>query len=122
MKQFPIKAYHLNPVNMLCLIMLAITMTAVLMSGKSADKAELPAAPVAKEIPENKPNVLPVNDPFGGIENPVPWELTKDFQVQIVSYGKHGRCAIVFDRNRIVRVLPLDNQCNLTFLINHDQE
>lgn len=89
-----IKAYHFNPINVVCIILLVVILAFV-------------AAKPAQQEQEQVNNAIDKS------------AAMKDYQLQILDNGKQ---VILWDRDRIVSVLPLDNKCNLSEAIWRDNE
>lgn len=89
--------WHLNPINGICIALLLVVI--ILVSGKpDTTKPELP--------------VKAYDDEY----------LLRSYQMQLTT-GPNGReYVVVYDYERVVGVLPLDNKCNLTELIFKDNE
>lgn len=97
---FKIKAYHVHPVNVVCITLLVTIILMLLVSGK----------PVTEPTPY-EPSVEQFEDSQ--------LEQLRDYQLQITPDGKY---IVMYDYNRLVGVLPLDNHCNLTNLVMFDNQ
>lgn len=98
--QIRIKSYNMHPVGAVCITLLITIICLLLFSGKPAE----PVTPVT---------------PPAETESSYDWHVAKDYQLELTIDGKY---AIMYDDDRVVGVLPLDNKCNLTNLIMLDND
>lgn len=108
MVKLKLTSWSLNPINVICLIMLGIIMFML-----SGDK---PAEPQPVEEPIVKPAVIRI------IEKPYEEDLMRDYQLKSVKGGDRKQYMIMYDHHKVIGVLPLDNHCNLTNLILEDNQ
>lgn len=110
MKAFTITSWKINPVNLVCLIMLSIIMVTLLTSNKpSSTHLERDTDGVVREYGKQDDEYYDTH--------PLTWQDMKEYQLEVT--GNH---VIMYDYGRVVAVLPLDNHCNLTEAIEDDNK
>ena len=95
---FKIKAYHVNPINVVCLTLLVCVLLVSIMSYTRADKAQLP---VRDEVSKNTYTIKLVTDN---------------------SNKQMGMDAILYDGDRQVDVIHMDSTCQLAKAILLDNQ
>lgn len=105
-----IKAYHVHPVNVVCITLLLV-ITFFLLSGYKT------SSPEGRELVEDR--MYQPEQPLVIREKSIQYKtFTRDYRIEITQDGKY---AVLFDGNRLIGSLPLNNQCNLTNLLRLDQ-
>lgn len=104
---FKVKAWIFTPQIVVCYAFLLAILICVI-SGKPATHLERDTDGVVREYSEP-------DDAYG--THTLTYRDMKEYQMEVTPHY-----VIVYDYDRIVGVLPLDNKCNLTKLIEDDNQ
>lgn len=105
---FKVTKWHLNPVNLVCLILLSIITVTVLTSSRV--HSDMDTDGVVREY-------TPPDDAYG--THTLTYRDMKDYQIVITADQKYF---VLYDYDRVVTAIPFNKTCNLSKAVLKDNE